>query len=297
MQGVTVPDEKERNWTRLNYIVWSLVILVTVAGWVSLERLRSQLEQAEEKIGEAELLTAQLGSQMDAYDAAARESLQYIEMETERLTSNQESIARLCRMDRNGQNPTIASLCANLEYLGSGNDYSKFLQIETKAASERGAGEFAASLETYGEALTELATIENLFIGNESEYDLKRMTLLEGQAFGLYRLDRLEEARTRLDQALALEDIETRAVSGFVYSTDLKVRCEQDIAGSQASRIYEQYQRQLANVRELEASRIDAGSVKNKMTALQGRFWREYRTDDEKYFRQDKELKIVCGLN
>lgn len=284
-------------WKSIGVVAWALVIILAIGAYLSFLHVKTILETADERIAAAELLSAQMGSQMDAYDAAARESLQYIEMETERLTSNQESIARLCRMDRNGQNPTIASLCANLEYLGSGNDYSKFLQIETKAASERGAGEFAASLETYGEALTELATIENLFIGNESEYDLKRMTLLEGQAFGLYRLDRLEEARARLDQALALEDIETRAVSGFVYSTDLKVCCEQDIAGSQASRIYEQYQRQLANVRELEASRIDAGSVKNKMTALQGRFWREYRADDEKYFRQDKELKIVCGLN
>lgn len=280
-------------WKSIGIIAWALVAILAFGAFFSFFYVRSLLHDAEVSIAAADLLNARNESQIDAFAAASRQSRQFIEQQNARFVRNADTLRDYCQLQEGGQDRRWLQLCENVNSFFQEDSYATLILLDLKASAQRGSGDFADSIDTYAEAIEKLAQLEPRYTGAMDEYALKRMTLLEGQAFGLYRLERFGEAREVIDAALKLEDRETRAVSGFVYSTDLKLRCADGLENTDAEALYGRYLAQLRAALERESYPVGQSDQDDE---LRIRFWREFRAEDLAYFSNDQELKLVCRL-
>jgi hypothetical protein len=242
------------------------------------------------------LSAAQLSSQLDAVDAAARENAQFLELEGVWRAETLDTVTRLCRIAGGSQDAAVITLCGNRQSLFAENEYAPVLLLETRAASARGRGDFESSVAAYQTAYDKLSEVQHVFTGVEDELALRRMVMLEGQAFGLYRIGgQMDEAAKRIDAALRLENRSTKAVSGFVYSTDLKIRCSRDHANVNPKAAYVDYVAILEGALRRALDDLRESNL-TKVQRMNREFWQEYRENDLRYFKNDEELKMVCGL-
>ncbi|WP_298301377.1 hypothetical protein [uncultured Erythrobacter sp.] len=290
----------ERTWSVIGSVSWIAAAIIIVLGLVSYASIQSELNDARETIAsaqeaqrEAELVSAQLDSQLDAYDAAARVMQQHIAQRGKEALDKQVILQRLCQRHSASQNSAVQSICSNVKNLVTEDPRLEFLTIQNEAVTERGRGQFKQSLSSYNKALTALKSIEPNFSGQNGAYELQQMTLVEGKAFAHFREGNFAQARDELEVAFALENTLSRAVSGFLLSTDLKLRCIMGLAEGEATSRYESYLDRLDAAISTEESILDRNSLATDRTR---KSWIQFREEDRDYFKDDKELKLLCNI-
>jgi len=277
----------DRTWSIIGTLSWVAAIIIIGLLIAAYAKVHSELEEYRE-------LSAEAGSQLDAYDSAGRAMRQHIIQQNNQLRQRKSTTTEICGRNARSQNAALQTICSNVNFLAADDPYLDFLIAQHGAVTARGRGNFEDSVKKYELALVELEKASDLFTGIESEYRLQEMTLKEGIAFAHLRSGQLEQARSTLDEAFDLENTNSRTVSSFLLSTDLKLRCQNGLSAGDAAELYRQYDQRLVKARADEDVRL----ARNPLTTeLQRNFWTEFREDDLKYFRNDKELKLLCGLD
>ena len=192
-------------WKSIGVIAWALVLVLAVGAVLSFSYVKSVLGNATEQVHQAQaiadelrLRSARLDSQLDAFDAQGRENVQFLEQQGRQMAA----MRAFCTSERISGNRDLGYVCGNTPTL-SQVDFGQFLVLENKAAAQRGRGNFAASIERYREASEKWPDIKNQYVDVADGFALRQMILLEGQAYGLYRLGKLDEAEQAIDKALS----------------------------------------------------------------------------------------------
>lgn len=267
-------------WDYFNLATWLIAIVIFGFFLNSYSKIQDDADEARK-------YAAQVKSQADAFNFQTKE----VQYSLEQAQASISSASDFCPSGQRARPVELTYVCSVLEYLSNPIN-AEYLRINSEASSARANSDFEASLLAAEEGIELLEANEAHFrTPGDGEFEWRKMRLLEEVAYAMFRQEKYDKALTIIEQALELEDVSSKAVSGFVLSSHLKILCERGFSGDQRSEYRDRLLAAEAKALEDLASLI----VEQDLFRTNREQWVETRQLDLKYFDEDAELENICG--